>query len=75
MSVLVKIRTFLTQYPDAEWGVAHVVLSDFNLEDRFIQDALVSLQGGVQSVETLAVYNFLLELLSIPEQQRLEEEL
>ncbi len=35
-----KIEAFLEKYPNAEFGPAHVVLSDDNMEDYFIEDAI-----------------------------------
>ena len=35
-----KIADFLTRYPQAEWGPAHVVLSDHNLEAFWIRQCL-----------------------------------
>lgn len=32
-----KIEAFLEKYPSAEWGPAHIVLSDDNLEDGHIK--------------------------------------
>lgn len=34
--VIAQIKQFLDQYPEAEWGPAHLVLSDHNLADGHI---------------------------------------
>jgi hypothetical protein len=36
----IAIEEFLERWPNAEWGPAHVVLSDWNLDDEFIESSL-----------------------------------
>lgn len=43
------IGAFLDLYPNAEWGPAHVVLSDFNLEDGFITAAITECQAWINA--------------------------
>ena len=68
-----KIETFLDKYPDAEFGPAHIVLSDCNLEDEYIKYCLKDIEKGMAvatTSELQATKIFLLELLAVPESQR-----
>lgn len=65
------IKAFLEQYPDAEWGFAHIVLSDYNLEDEWlneiIQKGKALVAAGLPVAHTV---EFLEQLLLIPEDER-----
>lgn len=65
------IREFLQKYPDAEWGFAHIVLSDYNLEDEWlceiIQNGKRVIAAGHPESHTV---EFLEQLLTIPEDER-----
>jgi hypothetical protein len=78
-----KIDEFLTQWPDAEYGPAHVILSDYNLEDHWFSGIMNQLEFAMQQIETgenkypthskeelFATLQFLRELLIIPEDDR-----
>ena len=68
---------FTERFPRAEYGPAHIVLSDYNFETEFIESCLAGVRtqkqihfvGGV-ALELQATENFLLHLLTIPESQR-----
>lgn len=65
------ITAFLEQYPDSEWGFAHIVLSDYNLEDEWldeiIQKGKAVIAAGHPESHTV---EFLEKLRSIPEDER-----
>ncbi len=42
-----KMKAFLVKYPNAEFGPAHLVLSDCNMEDYFIKDAIGCAKGAL----------------------------
>lgn len=74
------IGGFLELYPEFADGVAHVVLSDYNLEDHWIEDAqeelgAIYMSRSVESIEHLqrlqALEYFLKFLLNIPEEKRI----
>lgn len=74
------IEEFLQKYPDAEWGCGHVVLSDYNLDDDFIQAAIERgkkfLAGELPEMDyhredTIKTIAFLEHLLTIPEDERI----
>lgn len=68
---LQRIEAFLERWPGAEWGPAHIVLSDYNLESDFIEFCLKAIDsynnddyGEPHSPEELEETKaFLLELL------------
>lgn len=66
------IKKFLDLYPDAEWGFAHIVLSDYNLEDHWIQDVLEKPQDDYPDVRDVTI-DFLKRLLEIPEDERVPD--
>lgn len=69
-----KITKFLELWPDAEYGPAHVVLSDYNLEDYFVDASIQRIRNGDRSSDELsATLSFLLELRDIPEDKRIAE--
>lgn len=78
MTVYEQIQAFLKEWPDAEWGPAHVILSDYNLDNGFINggirdvDAWENSTGGIQhsDEELKATKAFLEKLLEIPEDER-----
>jgi hypothetical protein len=63
------IRAFLAQWPDAEWGPAHYILSDYNLDDCFLDATRPRLEclGDPQSAATVVLLE---RLRSIPEDDR-----
>lgn len=80
-----KIHAFLKQWPEAEYGPAHIILSDYNLEDHWfdvifakIDEAKATLEASLRSeyvysvsaYELNATERFLRELREIPEDQR-----
>lgn len=78
------IDAFLEKWPNAEWGPAHVVLSDYNLENEWLDSCMKSLEFAMQTIESgqhngylaerldelFATLNFLQELKAIPESER-----
>lgn len=67
-NVAEMVKTFLAGNPEAEWGAAHTVLSDLNLEDYFINNALIELRNETPINNEVIV--FLQQLLKIPEDVR-----
>lgn len=76
-----KIHAFLEKWPGSEYGPAHIVLSDHNLDDDFIHFCLKEIEtnlsnyafnGDHSEEEITATKAFLLELLAIPEEARFE---
>lgn len=66
------IQSFLELYPDEEWGFAHIVLSDFNLEDHALQPILDQAQSELEVNHPTRLF---LELLyAIPEEKRARPE-
>jgi hypothetical protein len=73
-----KIDAFLDQWPDSEWGPAHIVLSDENVEDSDIQFCLAGIDNyrpgdcskEFPTEELAATKAFLESLLLIPEDER-----
>lgn len=73
--VQAKINVFLEQYPKTEWGPAHNVLSDYNLEDHYIWSVIRDLAdfddiSDEDYQERLATLKFLVSLFDIPEDDR-----
>jgi hypothetical protein len=66
------IHEFIELYPDAEYGFAHIVLSDYNLEDHWIEDVLENPHDDYPDVRD-ATANFLKQLLEIPEDDRVPD--
>ena len=65
------IDAFTVIYPDAEWGYAHVVISDLNLEDEYIETCLAKFEAVENKVpEEIATVALLQILLTIPEDDR-----
>lgn len=82
---IAKINRFLVKWPSAEYGPAHIILSDYNLEDhnfefvfKEIDEAKATLEAGLRSeyvysvtaYELNATERFLRELQAIPEDER-----
>ncbi len=67
-----KIETFLAAWPDSEFGPAHIVLSDANVDDGSIKFALerLWLDTEIPQGEWRATLDFLVELRAIPEDDR-----
>lgn len=73
------IEGFLELYPEAEYEFAHVVLSDYNLEDQWIERCLKEAdeiyRNGVDQWDNLerikATEYFLRFLSTIPEEKRM----
>lgn len=65
------IKAYLEQYPDEEWGFAHIILSDYNLEDEWldeiIQKGKTLVAAGLPVSHTV---EFLEQLHLIPEDER-----
>ena len=69
--LLTAINDFCKAWPNAEYGPAHVVLSDYNLEDEFIESALAALRDAPMAEdERQATTKFLRALLLLPEGYR-----
>jgi len=79
--VLDLIRAFLVLWPKAEWGPAHIVLSDWNLSDSQIGWAIARLMDAedqprltpdvIDAIDMhVATRRFLSLLLCIPESVR-----
>lgn len=81
--MLKKVDRFLEQYPNAEYGPAHVVLSDYNFEDEWLNSCMTGLEFAMQMIESgqesrpshsieelFATLNFLRELKATPEDER-----
>lgn len=77
------IDRFLARWPNAEWGPAHIILSDYNLEDHWFEGVMSSLEFAMQQIEggenteathsvdeLFATLQFLRELRMIPEDDR-----
>jgi hypothetical protein len=63
---------FLDGWPAAEWGPAHIVLSDFNLEDEWIAGAKrKTAVASIPEDERAATLAILDRLAGIPEAERL----
>jgi hypothetical protein len=65
-----KIRALLARHPDAEWGPAHILLSDCNLEDQWFPAIREGLRRQGDDAETRAVMALLDDLQAIPEAER-----
>lgn len=70
-----KIDAFIQQYPDAEYGPAHVVVSDYNLSDYWLMLTLVRTfqalkASGYADATLIKTMEFLSELADIPENER-----
>lgn len=66
-------EAFLEEWPSAEFGPAHIVLADDNVEDHHIQRCLENFElysEGHSQEELEATKTFLTELLAIPELER-----
>lgn len=61
---------FLKRFPKAERGPAHIVLSDFNFEDFWIQSCIEQIDSRPTTDELMATKAFLLRLLEVPESNR-----
>jgi hypothetical protein len=66
---------FLREWPRAENGPAHVVLSDWNFETEFIENCLHDIKtnkscDGHSTAELVTTGIFLRRLLDIPEAER-----
>ena len=77
------IEQFIDKYPDEEFGCGHIVFSDFNLEDNFIEFCIKQGENFMQgllpemeySVETTPkAISVLKQLLEIPEDDRIIED-
>jgi hypothetical protein len=66
------IKAFLELYPQAEWGFAHIILSDYNLYDTNFDfcEGLYQALPYPQSQMDRATYHFLQLLRVIPEAER-----
>jgi hypothetical protein len=61
------IKRYLELYPDAEHGAAHVVLSDYNLEDEFILSAIKQTKcSDLRTAEFLSQLAALIEVIDLP---------
>lgn len=82
---IVMIQEFLEKYPLAEYGPAHIILSDYNLEDHWfpstiqaIKDRLTELTEklgdrymfDIEARDLDATLELLNRLLEIPEGER-----
>lgn len=67
--ILNLVDSFIQMYPDEEFGFAHLVLSDYNLDDHFINVCLNRVDDLPHSPVTTAFLQF---LLTIPENIRTE---
>lgn len=73
-----KLEAFNTQWDDAQFGPAHIALSDCNVFDKNIQFCLANIESyndyeyssHHSPAELIATKTFLLELLTIPEDAR-----
>lgn len=71
-----RITEFLSHFPHAEYGVAHIILSDYNLENRWFPTVIGELNKQklapeqYDPAEVEATLVFLKELQAIPEAQR-----
>ncbi len=76
MCRVARIDRFLEEWPDAEYGPAHIVLSDCNLEDVHIDFCLAEFDKDDEHIywpgELEATRAFLSELRALPEDQRTE---
>ena len=71
----IKVRNLIEAFnalvPNAEHHLAHAVLSDYNLEDSFISDAIIRCDAEIDMKnDALITRKFLQFLLTIPEDQR-----
>jgi hypothetical protein len=75
--VIQYIDTFVDTYPGSDFGFAHIVLSDYNLDDSSIDFCLLEQSKHDDSENALFnkpyVINFLHWLKSIPESIRVED--
>jgi hypothetical protein len=75
-SLLDKIDRFLADYPRANYGPAHIVLSDHNLYNDHIDYCLDAIETGEYDThnhgpeEIAATRRFLRSLRDIPEEER-----
>lgn len=66
------VKAFLETHPEAEWGFAHVVLSDNNYDTQCIENCLTAASNtGISDDDPVVV--FLRQLLEIPEEIRDKE--
>lgn len=64
------IMNFILLYPDAEWGLAQIVLGDYNLSDYHIDRCLEQVAEYELTLEQQSVVKFLEFLKTIPEELR-----
>ena len=64
------IDDLLARFPDAEFGPAHVVVSDHNLEDVFVLDCLADCEAMPPSAERDATIEALRTILTVPAADR-----
>lgn len=67
MQVQTLIEAFLALWPEAEYGFAHIILSDYNLEDHWFDEVLAN---ATTSLVDQATEHFLRLLFCIPEDER-----
>lgn len=65
------IDTFVEMFPGEDYGFAHIVLADYNLEDSHIDFCLHQIDDMPHRSETVA---FLVFLKALPEAMREMEE-
>lgn len=71
-----RINDFLELFPSAEYGAAHIILSDYNLEDRWFPQVIGELNrqklepDAYDPAEVEATLAFLKGLQAIPVAQR-----
>jgi len=78
MNIADRIDAFCARWLGAEFGPAHILLSDYNMEDDHIEFCLKCLSdtdytNGHSQAELIATRAFLQELSGIPEDDRLEQ--
>lgn len=64
------IDRFLVRFPNAEYGFAHVVLADCNVDNACIRACLDSIIGVTIQNEDVHTVRFLEWLLTTPEEDR-----
>lgn len=77
------IVEFRRTWPHAEWGPAHIILSDYNLEDHWFEGVVTNLESTIQRYgfgeghgtehtieELVATLEFVKRLREIPEDTR-----
>ena len=70
---IAMIEDLCRRYPRAEWGPAHIVLSDYNLEDHWLDMSIAHVRAAPPSDENNAVLACLLALRAIHEDTRCAE--